>query len=278
MNKLLLVDGSNLLFQMFFGMPARIVSQNNGKPIQGVVGFVGALLRIIKMTEPTHVLVVFDGEKENERKELNSDYKSNRIDYSNVEDENNPFSQLLMIYDALDYLEIKHVEVDKYEADDLIYSYALNFNSGYVIISSYDSDFFQIVSDKISVMRYRGKNTIICDTHYIKERFGVTPEKFIDFKALAGDNADNIKGIKGIGPKTAAKFINQFGSIENILNCSTATDINKILKAVIDNDELVLQNKRLIRFVNVELPIEIAELSYSLKQTNTKEVLRSINI
>jgi len=276
MDKLLLVDGSNLLFQMFFGMPARIVSPN-GKPIHGVVGFVGALLRIIKMTEPTHVLVVFDGEKENERKELNSDYKSNRIDYSNVNDEDNPFSQLSIIYDALDYLGIKHVEVDKYEADDLIYSYALNFNSGYVIISSYDSDFFQIVSDKVSVIRYRGKTTSICDTHYIKERFDVTPEKFLDFKALVGDKADNIKGVKGIGPKTAAKFINQFGSIENMLNCCT-TDIRKMLKAVIDNDELVLQNKRLIGFVNVELPIEIVELSYSLKQTNTKEVLRSINI
>ncbi len=276
MDKLLLVDGSNLLFQMFFGMPARIVSQN-GKPIHGVVGFVGALLKIITLTKPTHILVVFDGEKENERKEINSDYKSNRIDYSNVKDKNNPFSQLLMIYEALDYLGIKHVEADKYEADDLIYSYALNFNSGYVIISSYDSDFFQIVSDKVSVIRYRGKNTSICDTNYIKERFGVTPDKFLDFKALVGDKADNIKGIKGVGPKTAAKFINKFGSIENMLTCCI-TDINKIMKAVIDNNELVMQNKQLIGFVNVELPIEIDELSYSLKQTNTKEVLRSINI
>ena len=276
MDKLLLVDGSNLLFQMFFGMPARIVSQN-GKPIQGVVGFVGALLRIIKITEPTHVLVVFDGEKDNERKELNSNYKSNRIDYSNVNDEDNPFSQISMIYDALEHLEIKHVETTEFEADDLIASYAMNFNSGDVIISSHDSDFSQIVSDKISVMRYRGKNTISCDTHYIEERFGVTPDKFLDFKALVGDKADNIKGVKGLGPKTASKFINQFGSIENMLNCCT-TDIRKMLKAVIDNDELVLQNKRLIGFVNVELPIEIVELSYSLKQTNTKEVLRSINI
>lgn len=276
MDKLLLVDGSNLLFQMFFGMPARIVSQN-GKPIHGVVGFVGALLRIIKMTEPTHVLVVFDGEKENERKELNSDYKSNRIDYSNIKDEDNPFSQIAMIYDALEHLGIKHVEAIEFEADDLISSYALNFNGGYVIISSCDSDFFQIVSDKVSVIRYRGKTTSICDTHYIKERFGVTPDQFIDFKALVGDKADNIKGIKGIGPKTASKFINQFGSLENMLNCCT-TDISKILKAIIDNRELLLQNKRLISFVNVELPIEIVDLSYFLKQTNTKEVLRSINI
>lgn len=277
MDKLLLVDGSNLLFQMFFGMPARIVSQN-GKPIQGVVGFVGAMLKIIKMTDPTHVLVIFDGEKENERKELNSDYKSNRIDYSNVEDSDNPFSQLSMIYDALDYLGIKHIESTEYEADDLIFSYALNFNSGYVIISSYDSDFFQIVSDKISVMRYRGNNTTICDIHYIKERFGVTPDKFLDFKALVGDKADNIKGIKGIGPKTAAKYINQFSSIENILCCDIEMNDSRILKQIQDNKELVLQNKKLISFVNVKLPITLTELFYFRKETGMKEVLKSIKI
>lgn len=277
MDKLLLVDGSNLLFQMFFGMPARIISQS-GKPIHGVVGFVGALLKIITLTKPTHILVVFDGEKENERKEINSDYKSNRIDYSNVEDENNPFSQLSMIYESLDYLGIKHVEADKYEADDLIYSYALNFNSGYVIISSYDSDFFQIVSDKVSVIRYRGKNTLICDTHYIKERFGVTPDKFLDFKVLVGDKADNIKGIKGIGPKTAAKFINQFGSIENVLCCDIELNDCRILKKIQDNKELILQNKKLISFVNVKLPISLTELFYLQKETSTKEVLRNINI
>lgn len=277
MDKLLLVDGSNLLFQMFFGMPARIVSQK-GKPIHGVVGFVGALLRIIKMIEPTYVLVVFDGEKDNERKKLNSDYKSNRIDYSNIDDEDNPFSQISMIYEALDYLGIKHVEATEFEADDLIYSYALNFNNGYVIISSYDSDFFQIVSDKISVMRYRGKKTIICDTHYIKEYFGVTPEKFLDFKALVGDKADNIKGIRGIGPKTAAKFINQFSSIENILCYNIGLNDCKVLKQIQDNKELVLQNKKLISFVNVKLPISLAELIYFQKETSTKEVLKNINI
>ena len=91
MKKLLLVDGSNLLFQMFFGMPARIANEQ-GKAIQGTLGFVGALLKIIRMVEPTHVAVLFDGETHNPRTDLDAGYKANREDYSEVEEEENPFS------------------------------------------------------------------------------------------------------------------------------------------------------------------------------------------
>ena len=108
MEKLLIIDGSNLLFQMFFGMPARIVN-NQGKAIQGTLGFVGAMLKIIRKVEPSHMFVVFDGEHENERCDLDSEYKANRIDYSTVGEEENPFSQLQDVYNALDYLGIKHI-------------------------------------------------------------------------------------------------------------------------------------------------------------------------
>ena len=99
--KLLIVDGHNLLFQMFFGMPNRIVNKD-GKAIQGVIGFVGALNKIIKQVEPTHMVVLFDGEHENSRTELLPEYKGNREDYSLVEEEENPFSQLPDVYRALE--------------------------------------------------------------------------------------------------------------------------------------------------------------------------------
>ena len=106
MNRFLIVDGSNLLFQMFFGMPARIVNKQ-GKAIHGTLGFVGALLKIIRRVEPTHMTVLFDGEHENDRSELNVDYKANRVDYSQGPEEETPFSQLPDVYTALDYLDIK---------------------------------------------------------------------------------------------------------------------------------------------------------------------------
>ena len=99
MKKLLIVDGMNLLFQMFYGMPSRIVNRE-GRAIQGTLGFVGALLKIIRMVSPTHAAVLFDGECENGRKELDSDYKANRPDYGTLSQDENPFSQLNDVYRA----------------------------------------------------------------------------------------------------------------------------------------------------------------------------------
>ena len=166
MDKLLIVDGSNWLFQMFFGMPARIVN-GEGKAIQGTLGFVGALLKIIRKVEPTHILAIFDGEHENSRCDIDADYKANRIDYSMVNDTENPFSQLSDVYKALDYVGINYIETTNCEADDLMASYALSFcNSANVVICSLDSDFFQLISERISVLRYREKNNGVFGSIY----------------------------------------------------------------------------------------------------------------
>jgi len=145
MRNLLIVDGHALLFQMFFGMPSRIVNKE-GKAIHGVMGFVGALIKKIKMVNATHVFVVFDGEHENERTELLPDYKANRIDYSTIPENENPFSQLENIYEALNFMQIKHEEATKFEADDVIASYVYRYdNDAQIFISSFDSDFFQLI-------------------------------------------------------------------------------------------------------------------------------------
>ena len=217
MNKLLLVDGSNLLFQMFFGMPARIVNEQ-GKAIQGTLGFVGALLKIIRMTSPTHIAVLFDGECENNRSTLNPEYKANRIDYNEVSEDETPFLQLSDVYAALDYLQIRHAETTACETDDWIAAYALTY--GYkneIIISSYDSDFFQLITDQVYVLRYRGNKTIICTPDYISDIFGISSAQYADFKSLTGDVSDNIKGVDKVGPKTAASLLNEFGDLKGIL-------------------------------------------------------------
>ena len=119
MEKWLIVDGSNLLFQMFYGMPARILGPS-GRPIQGTLGFVGALLKMIRMIEPTHVAVFFDGECSNPRRELEPDYKGNRPDYDELPEEETPFSQLPDICAALDFMKIRRCETVDCEADDWI--------------------------------------------------------------------------------------------------------------------------------------------------------------
>lgn len=162
MNKFLIVDGSNLLFQMFFGMPARIVN-GAGKPIQGTLGFVGAFLRMVRMTRPTHAAVIFDGEHGTERNEISSDYKANRRDFTGLPDADSPFSQLDDICAALDLLGVFRTEAEVYEADDVIASYAIRLGGSgeyRVVVASQDSDLYQLIGENVSVLRYRGKKAL----------------------------------------------------------------------------------------------------------------------
>lgn len=279
MNRLLLIDGSNLLFQMFFGMPSRIVN-HEGKAIQGTLGFVGALLKIVRKVEPTHVVVLFDGEHENERVFLDADYKANRLDYSEVSEEENPFSQLKDVYTALDYLGIKYAEMTDCETDDMIAAYALTYGTEIeVVISSFDSDFFQLITDKVSVLRYRGEKTVICTPAYIKDRFGILPEQYADYKSLTGDSADNIKGVEKVGPKTAALLINEFCTLENILANIESIKKPSVRESLGKNAERLRTNYRLIKLSNtVPLTFAMNELEYSDIGITTNEVLKGIGL
>lgn len=279
MNRLLIIDGSNLLFQMFFGMPARIVNQD-GKAIQGTLGFVGALLKIIRMVNPTHVAIIFDGQHENDRASLDADYKANRMDYGEVPEEENPFSQLADVYTALDYLSIKHMETTDCETDDMIASYALSYGKEMeVVISSFDSDFFQLISDKVSVLRYRGEKTIICTPQYMMEKFGIIPSQYADFKSLTGDAADNIKGAEKVGAKTAAALVNEFGTLENIIENAENIKKPSIRESIIKNADRLRINYQLIKLENrVQLPFEMKELEYEDTGITTMEVLKSIGL
>lgn len=279
MNKLLLVDGSNLLFQMFFGMPARIFNRK-GKAIHAAVGFVGALLKIIRMTGPTHVAVLFDGEHENGRAALNADYKANRIDYSKVSEEECPFTQLPDICAALDFLGIKRAETTVCETDDWIAGYALTYGQdNKIIISSFDSDYFQLITDNVSVLRYRGVNTSVYTPDYISGRFGISPSQYAGFKSLVGDVSDNIKGADKIGPKTAALLLNRFKTLDNIIANAGEIERISVRESVIENSERLRTNYKLIKLNDgAALPFRFDELTYSGENTTTNEVLMKTGI
>ncbi len=242
MKKLLLVDGSNLLFQMFYGMPTRIVN-SQGKAIQGTLGFVGALLKIIKMSRPTHLVVLFDGEHENSMK-------------------------------------IKHTESAEAETDDVIASYVYTYgHEQKVVIASFDSDFFQLISKNVSVLRYRGDKTYICDTGFVKEKYNILPFQYADFKSLTGDSSDNIKGADKVGPKTASNLINTYGNLDNIF--VNAHNIRKpsIRESIMQNIERLKTNYTLIKLDGKEnLPFTISELLYDYNGATTYEVLQGIKL
>ncbi len=281
MNRLLLVDGSNLLFQMFFGMPARIVNQQ-GKAIQGTLGFIGALLKIIRRVRPTHIAVLFDGEHENERCALDPDYKANRVDYSEMPEEETPFSQLGDIDAALDLIGIRHTETTVCETDDIIASYAFDETireQTEIIISSWDSDFFQLITDTVSVLRYRGENTMLYTPKTIKDRLGITPKQYAGFKSLTGDASDHIKGADKVGPKTAASLLNEFGTLDNLL--ANAKQIKKpsVRESILRNTEKLKKNYKLIKLSDIApVPFALHELAYQDTEITTNEVLKGIGL
>lgn len=279
MKKLLIVDGSNLLFQMFYGMPARILGAN-GKPIQGTLGFIGALRRMIGMVGPTHVAVLFDGECENSRRELDAEYKANRPDYSKLPEEELPFSQLPDVYRALDVMGVVHRETTCCETDDWIATFVKAYGREHeIIIASQDSDYFQLISDYIRVLRYRGEKTVLCDTAWLQEKLGVHPSRYAAFKALTGDHADNIRGAEGIGPKTAAALMEQFPDVESLIVGAEEIRKPSVRASVLRNAERLRKNLMLIRLDgSAQIPFSWEEMRYRDRGYTTKEILGRIGL
>lgn len=279
MKKLLLVDGHCLLFQMFYGMPARILGKN-GTPIQGTLGFVGAMRKILAMTQPTHVAVIFDGETSNPRTELDAAYKANREDFTEVAAEDNPFSQLPDVYRALDFMGILHTETTECETDDVLAAYAKMYGGEFeIVLCSQDSDFFQLITDKVSVLRYRGDRSVVCNVSYMQDKFGIAPTQYADFKSLTGDGSDNIKGIPGIGPKTAAALMAQFGTLEALLQNADQIAKPKVRGAILQSEDRLRLNQRLITLDGcVSIPFLPEQLAYQGCDFSTNQVLQGIGI
>lgn len=281
-NKILLIDGSCLLFRMFFGLPGRIVDLN-GNPIHAVVGFVGTLLKITEIFKPSHLLVVFDTETSLSRKEIDSDYKNNRIkDWSNYPSDKNPYTQLPNIFQALNFLNWKFYEVPNVEADDIIAAYVRRcVGDDEIIIVSNDSDLMQLIGGNIKLYYPYGKRSTLYTEIEVEKKYGIKPEMIPDFKALVGDRTDNIRGVNGIGGKTARNLLVNFGKIEDIL-----ADLNNVrpegLKMKIQsNRELLLKNLSIIRLEkDMELPYQMTDLKIAntLCKRKTMEILREINI
>ncbi len=279
MKKLLLVDASNLLFQMFYGMPARILN-HEGKAIQGTLGFIGALLKIVRMVQPTHLAVLFDGECENERRNIDADYKANRPDYSQITEEETPFSQMPDVYAALDYLGIAHAETTDCETDDWIAGLVREYGSETdIVIVSQDSDFFQLITDRVNVLRYRGDKTVLCDVAHIREKLGIEPSQYADYKSLTGDNADNIRGAEKIGPKTAAALMKEFGSLERLINHTQEIKKPSVRQSIMKDADRLRKNYQLIALSGAEkLPFSMDRMVFEDRGLTTTEVLRGIGL
>lgn len=278
-HKLLLIDGHNLLFRAFYGIPARIPGMD-GYSIHGVVGFIGTLLKTLPRFTPSHLVVLFDAESGTFRHEADANYKSNRP--AAQADRDDPFTQLPLVYRTLDHLRWKHTETPGVEADDVIAAYAQRFGGeNEVVILSTDSDLFQLIGPKISVYYSSGKTSMLYGPAEVVAKYGVAPQFIPDMKALTGDNSDHLAGVPGIGPKTACRLIQRFGGVAAIYQQLDAIEREQLRNKLLAHREQVLNNLAMIRLdQQVPLPFELGELAVTPEswQCKTMELLRALRI
>ena len=224
--------------------------------------------------------MLFDSETGSGRAELDPEYKANRTDFCEMPEEETPFSQLPYIYAALDSIGMAHAEAAGCEADDIAASYACRYGGdSKVVISSFDSDFFQLISENVSVLRYRGSGTVIFKEETVRDKYGIEPCRYADFKAMTGDSADNIRGADKIGPKTAAELISQFGTLENIIENAGSIHKPSIRASVLANAQRLKINYSMIKLdSHADMPFAEEELAFTDGGMTTGEVLRKIGL
>ncbi len=231
--KLLVVDGSNFLWKAY-SAPFEF-SSKNGTRLDVITVFLSLLRACIEVSNATRVVVVFDHPQASNYRLEDEEYKSNRAkDFSEAED--SPFHHLDNLKMVLNYLGVAHIESDLAEADDIIFTLVNNY-PGDVFIASSDTDFYQCVDDRVKILKVRGpKNIEVLDVDFIINRLGIRPSEYVLFKSLTGDKADNIEGVRGVGPKTAAKIVNdlEFAKPFSIYN------------------ETINKNMALIKLISVE--------------------------
>jgi len=207
--ELILVDGSGYIFRAFFAIPQ--LNNSRGIPTNAVFGFIRMLLKLLKEARPSHIAVVFDAPGKTFRDDLFADYKANR-----AETPNDLRSQIPYIHRAVEAMRIHSVVIEGYEADDVIGTLAARAAKKRIdtVLVTADKDFMQLVGPHVSLWDTMRDRRIT--TREIKERFGVEPHALIDIQALTGDPIDNVKGVPGIGEKTASALIQQFGDLDNL--------------------------------------------------------------
>ena len=256
---LLLIDGHSVAYRAFFALPVENFSTTTGQHTNAVYGFTSMLINVLRDEQPTHLAVAFDVSRQTFRSNLYSEYKANRS-----KSPQEFTGQVGLIKEVLDALNITHVELDGFEADDIIATLARQAAAQglKVLICTGDRDTLQLVTDDVTVLYPRkGVSDLVRMTPAtVLERYFVPPAQYPELAALVGESSDNLPGVPGVGPKTAAKWIATYDGLENIVR--RAAEIpgkaGESFRAHLDD---VVRNREVNALVgDLELAVTVAEL------------------
>lgn len=256
LKKLLILDSNSIINRAFYGI--RHLSAKDGTPTNAIYGFMNIMLKLTDEFKPDYICAAFDLKAPTFRHKMYADYKAQRKPMPD-----DLRVQMPIAKDILRAMNIKILEIEGYEADDIIGTVSRRCEADGIecLIATGDKDDLQLASDKtkvvLTVTRSGINETVVYDDNAVKEKYGVTPSEFIDVKALMGDPSDNIPGVKGIGEKTALSLISKFSSIEYIYdNIDNIGLKGAALQKMIDGKDMAFMSKKLAT-IDTSVPIEI---------------------
>ncbi|MEE8664367.1 MAG: DNA polymerase I [Acetobacter sp.] len=251
---LVLVDGSGFIFRAFHALPP--MTNPEGVPVNAVYGFSNMLSRLMREHVGTHLAVIFDAGRKTFRSEIYPDYKAHRPPAPE-----DLVPQFALIREATKAFGVPGIELEGFEADDLIASYARKVaaQGGRCTIISSDKDLMQLLDDRIDMLDPIKQKSI--GLAEVETKFGVTPDKVIDVQALMGDSTDNVPGVPGIGPKTASALVKEYGDLEAILAAAPSMKASKRRDSLIEHAEAARLSLQLVTLRDdLQLPQAINEL------------------
>jgi len=270
-SRLLLLDGHSLAYRAFFALPKENFSTSTGQYTNAVYGFTSMLINVLRDETPTHIAVAFDVSRQTFRMAEYAEYKAGR---SATPDEFK--GQISLLHEVLDALRIPHVEVEGFEADDVLATLttAAIERAGIdeVLVCSGDRDTFQLVTDRVTVLYpVKGVSELARMTPAaVEKKYGIPPQRYSDLAALVGESSDNLPGVPGVGPKTAAKWIQQYGDLTGVV--ANIADIpGKAGQSLRDNLDLVLRNRRLNQLIH-DVAVDVTVDDLERKTWDREEV------
>jgi DNA polymerase-1 len=267
-----LIDGSALAYRSYFAFIRQPLLTSLGENISAAFGFANTLLRILQQENPDYLAVAFDSGKPTFRHQVYPLYKATRQKMP-VEMK----QQLPRIYQMLEVFKIKVLEIENYEADDVIGSLANQLASQGIntFIVTGDKDFLQLVHEKLKIydLKAGSKDNAIIDEKDVEKKYGIPPNKLVDLFALMGDKSDNIPGARGIGEKTALKLMHQFGNLEKLLDNIDKVKPERIKNIVQENVDQIKLSRQLVT-INKDIALDIKAESFTIEPYDRHEVIQ----
>jgi DNA polymerase-1 len=268
-DRLLLLDGHSLAYRAFFALPVENFSTTDGQPTNAVYGFTSMLINVLRDEQPSHIAVAFDRSEPTFRHEQYVEYKAGR---QKTPDEFR--SQVSLIFEVLDALRIPRLSVAGFEADDIIATLSVQATRAgmQTLIVTGDRDAFQLVDDSVTILYpIRGVSELArMDPAAVEAKYGVPPERYRELAALVGESSDNLPGVPGVGPKTAAKWLTKYGDLDTLVNRvgeikgKAGDNLREHLSGVLRNHQI---NK-----LDCEVGLELAPPQLAMGQWDRDEI------